>query len=62
MAKKTYTADEMDTLQRWAVEQIMRLHGNSGLTVDRLTAEADLLVAYITGPKPEEAAKTDGQS
>lgn len=41
-------------LRKWAVEQAVQLHGQSGFTTKQLIQEAADLLAYVRPPPPVE--------
>ena len=44
MAKEDYDND----LLKWCVEQVIKMHNGSGLTVEAITAEAKKLYEFVT--------------
>lgn len=49
MAKLDDTLTEDQALRRWAVAQLVQMHGSAGLTSDELLRQTDLLVGYVKG-------------
>jgi hypothetical protein len=39
--------DKTEDMRRWAIEQVIAHHKGSGLTMDRIIAEAESLIAYV---------------
>jgi hypothetical protein len=53
-------ADDV-ALRRWAIEQSIALHGPSGMTVDKIIAEAKTILAWVQPETTINVVMTTGE-